>query len=383
MKKETILVFTGGGLAPALNPTLYGVIKEARKFGYRILGGMYGWASLSKNGRIIDLTKLNVESIKKRGGTFLRSSRTNLYKVEGGLEQLKGKLKEQKIDHLIAIGGDDTLGAARKLYKNEKINIVGIPKTIDNDLSGTYWSPGFPSAAHYTAQYTKEVREDAAYSLSRIFIIEVLGRKSGWITASAYYGGSDVIIVPPERKVDIKNFLDKLVKRYAKNGNFAVVVISEEADFGKSVRGVWQDQKDSFGIRRKSLTGVALRDIISSQTGIDTKVLIPGNYIQAGEPIKIDRDVAVKLGQRAVNLVNQKKFGRMSCVVKKGKAIEVDDIDLAKVVGKNNLKVLDDSYFDFKNFRPKQKLLDYFEPILGKYQTPDPEYYKLIAKINQ
>ncbi len=382
MKKETILVFTGGGLAPALNPTLYGVIKKARQEGFNILGGMYGWACLSRKGRILDLNKINIESIRKRGGTFLRSSRTNPYKFDDGVKELKKKLAKYQIDYIVAIGGDDTLGAARKLYEKEKIKVVGIPKTIDNDLSGTYFTPGFPSAAHYTIQYTREVKEDAAYSLNRIFVIEVLGRKSGWIAAASYYGGAD-LIVPPEKKVNLKHFMEILVRRYKRNKDFAVVVACEEADFGKSVKSLSQDQKDSFGIKRKSLTGVALRDIIRDKTGIDTKILIPGNYLEAGLPISIDRHLGKQLGRSAVKLIMAKKFGQMGCLVRDNGQLSVSSIDFKQAVGRGKVKKLDDSLFDFDNFRPKQKLLDYFEPIFGKYQIPDPNYYNLVTKINQ
>ena len=172
MTKKTILVFNGGGLAPALNPTLYGVITKAKKQGFKILGGMYGWASLLDNGRIVDLTKLNIEPIKNIGGTFLRSSRTNPFNVKDGVTQLKDKIKEHKIDYLVAIGGNDTMGAAERLFREENLPIIGIPKTIDNDLPETYFTPGFPSAAFYFSSYVKEIREDAAYALSRIYIIE-------------------------------------------------------------------------------------------------------------------------------------------------------------------------------------------------------------------
>ena len=146
-KSKTIFLLTSGGLAPALNATLYGVIKAARKQGWKILGGLNGWSSLVQNGRIIDLTNLKIECLKNRGGTFLKSSRTNPFKVQNGINLLHQKIKQHKINALVAIGGDDTLGAAQKLAQEEGLPIVGLPKTIDNDLTGTYWTPGYPSAA--------------------------------------------------------------------------------------------------------------------------------------------------------------------------------------------------------------------------------------------
>src|SRR3989338_5779867 len=180
MNKKTVLIFTGGGLAPALNPTLYGAITRARKEGFRILGGLYGWACLGANGKTIDLTKIDLEIIKKNGGTFLRSSPTHPFNSKNGLAELKKRIKKLKIDYIIAIGGDDTLGAAYKLHQQSIIPIDGAPKIIDNDLPETYWSPGFPSAAYYFSQFVKEIREDAAYALSRFFIVEALTAKAGW-----------------------------------------------------------------------------------------------------------------------------------------------------------------------------------------------------------
>ena len=132
--KKTILVLTSGGLSPALNATLYGVIKQVRKYRWRILGGINGWISLVQQGKIIDLTNLNVEAIKNRGGDFLRSSRTNPFKIPGGINLLKEKIKKYRISGILAIGGDDTLKGASQLFTKEHLPIVGLPKTLDNDL---------------------------------------------------------------------------------------------------------------------------------------------------------------------------------------------------------------------------------------------------------
>jgi len=158
---KTLFVFTGGGLAPVLNPTLYGVVTAARQKGWRVLGGLHGWASLLSEGRYVDFTNLNIESLKENGGTILRSSRTNPYAVADGVKQVKKTLETREIDAIVAIGGDDTLGAAAKLAA-DGVHIVGIPKTVDNDLPGTYFTPGFPSAAYYLAAFVDEIKRDAA-----------------------------------------------------------------------------------------------------------------------------------------------------------------------------------------------------------------------------
>src|SRR3989338_3745405 len=295
MNKKTVLIFTGGGLAPALNPTLYGAITRARKEGFRILGGLYGWACLGANGKTIDLTKIDLEIIKKNGGTFLRSSRTNPFNSKNGLAELKKRIKKLKIDYIIAIGGDDTLGAAYKLHQQSIIPIAGAPKTIDNDLPETYWSPGFPSASYYFSQFVKEIREDAAYALSRIFIVEALTAKAGWLVAAGAYGGADLVI-PPERPVDLKLIIRLAKKRYLANKNFAVIAISNQAKI-PGIKGEEDEQKDQFGVKRQNYISLALAKSLKAALGIETKVAIPANYVETGRPIKIDCEIGIKIGR--------------------------------------------------------------------------------------
>ncbi len=382
MKK--ILVFTGGGLAPALNATLYGVISAARKKGMKVLGGMYGWASLLRQGKIIDLDKLDIEPIKNIGGTFLRSSRTNPLSREKGMEEILETVKNNSIDCIIAIGGNDTLGAARKIWEEYKIPIVAIPKTVDNDLSGTYWTPGYPSAAYCFSQFVKEIKLDAAYALRRIFVIEAPGMHAGWIAASGSFGGADVII-PPEKPINLNSFLDILSKRYNKNSQYATVVISQEADLGAQLCSVEDDQEDEFGAYRRQLICLSVRDEIKNKLGIDAKMLYPGNYIESGNPIALDRDLAVEVGEEAVRLAIDHKFGHMPCLVRKdwsSLAVGLDYVNLDKVAGEENYRKLDDTFFDFKNLKVKNKFIDYLEPCLGRPDLED-EYVDLLKKINK
>ncbi len=382
---KNILIFNGGGLAPALNPTLYGAITEAKKQGFNILGGMYGWACLLDDGKIIDLNNIDIEPIKNIGGTFLRSSRTNPFKVTDGLDQLKSKIKAYKIDYILAIGGDDTLGAARKLFEEEKIPIVGIPKTIDNDLSETYFTSGFPTAAYYLSNYVSEIKKDAAYALSRIYVIESLGMNAGWLAASSIYGQADVII-PPEKTVSLKKVLDSLSKKYKENKNFAVVVVAQEAKFDQSINGIAQNQKDDqFNIKRHHFICLALKNKIQDTLSIETKPLYPGNYLESGNPIEIDQKYAIALGKKAIDLIKKEKFGHMACLKRPDwsrNELEIDSVELSKVVGKKNYKALPDDYFDYENFKPTTKFLEYMEPILGQLEEKKDNYIKLIKSIN-
>ncbi len=381
MKK--IFVLTGGGLAPALNPTLYGVITAARERGWSVIGGLFGWASLLRNGQHIDLDNLPIEAIRNVGGTFLRSSRTNPFAFTDGIYQLKERLHDLGIDAVVAIGGDDTLGAAAELFR-EGIPVVGIPKTIDNDLAGTYYTPGFPSAAHYLSSFTNEIREDAAYALSRIFIIESMGMKAGWLAAAARYGNAD-IIVPPEQPVSLRAMLGALEKRYTENGNYAVVVVAQEAHFDEPLERIRDHYIDEqYGHQRHSFICVSLREKIKKELGVDTKALYPGNWLETGRPIPLDRDIAINLGHHAIKMIAEARLGYMAAIVRpdeKKTDLAVSEIALSAIVGKQNYRIMPPGFFDFSNFQPTAAFCDYMEPILGRCEPKDDDYTKLIKKI--
>jgi ATP-dependent phosphofructokinase / diphosphate-dependent phosphofructokinase len=380
MKKKTILVFTGGGLAPALNSTLYGVINSARQNNFKILGGMFGWASLLRNGKIIDLSNIDISSIHNIGGTFLRSSRSHPLAEKDGLQQVQNQIQKYNIDYIIAIGGNDTMGATLELSQ-KGIPIIGIPKTIDNDLSQTYWSPGFPSAAHYLANFAIEIKKDAAYALSRIYIIESLGQNAGWLPAAASYGHADVII-PPEKEINLNDVLKTIKFKYKDNGNYATVVIAQEVNFKQKLNRLDNEQFDHYKTKRSSYICLALREEIKKYIpGVTVKALYPGNYLQSGYPINIDKKISIKLGQEAIRLIKKRESGKMVCLQRKKNKIIISNTDLNQAI---KHRPLPDDYFDWKKFRVTKKYLNYMEPILGKYQriSHDP-YYKLIKKVNK
>ncbi len=379
LKGKKILIFTGGGLAPALNPTLAGLISAAQKAKMKIAGGLYGWACLLDNGQIIDISNINSKVIAKQGGTFLRSSRTSIFKTQNGLEQLKLKLKEHDIDYVVAIGGNDTLGAARELFEKENIKIIGLPKTIDNDLSATYWSPGHPSAARQMAQVVKEIRTDAAHALSRIFVVEAMGMHAGWLALAGAGGRADVII-PPEKEVSLEKVMRLTEQAYRRNGNFACVVVSQEAHFDQPLTGIADDQQDSYGTKRQSYICLALRDAFKEKLAIDSKAIYPGNFLETGPAIDIDRDMAFKLGQKAIELLAQDKFGFMPTVIRDGKKIKTDIVSLDKVVGQENYRYVPDDFFDWENLQATDKYLDYAKPFLGDLWDKNDEAYAKIIK---
>ncbi|MEK7213046.1 MAG: 6-phosphofructokinase [Patescibacteria group bacterium] len=378
-----IFIFTGGGLAPTLNSTIYGIVEATQNLGWEVYGGLFGWASLLKGGKHVRLDNLDLKPLLIHGGTILRSSRTNPFKVEGGAEQIKQTIKDLKIDGIIAIGGDDTLNAARRLAEMG-LPVVAVPKTIDNDLSGTYFTPGFPSAAHYLKIFTSQIKEDAAYALSRIFVIESQGMKAGWLAASAIYGGADVII-PSEGVHDLDKVLTVIKDRYQKNGNYAVVVVAQEAQFKQKLE-IKEDIQigEQYGHKRQSFICLALREIIKERLGVDTKALYPGNFLESDEPITLDRDMARLLGAKAVGLLEQKKYGLMACIVRpkeKKLDLKIEAVLLSEAVGDGKYRALPADFFDVENFKPTQKFLDYMAPIAGVFNEKDDDYTKLIKKI--
>ncbi|MFC1687542.1 6-phosphofructokinase [Patescibacteria group bacterium] len=383
--KQTILVFTGGGLAAALNPTLHGVITAARKKGYRILGGINGWQSLVDKGRVIDLTNADIEPILDTGGTFLRSSRTNPFSVKNGVQQVKSSLITHSIDAVVAIGGNDTLGAAKRLVAEENIPVVAIPKTIDNDLSGTYWSPGYPSAAHKISAFMREIREDVAYSLERIYVVEALGMHTGWLAASGSFAEADVILVP-EQKISLRDMVNKVAKQYKNNGNYALIVVAQDVQFDESLKFIKDDQYDQYGTRRQSFIALAVRDIISKELGVSTKMLYPGNFYQTGPAIAADKKYGILLGKNAVEMVEKRMYGYMSSLKRPDMSkteLVVTESHLDEVVGDDKLRKLDEGMFNFDELQVTQKYLDYMEPALGKFKKKDGPYHQLLKSIKE
>ncbi|PIS42669.1 MAG: hypothetical protein COT24_02340 [Candidatus Kerfeldbacteria bacterium CG08_land_8_20_14_0_20_40_16] len=381
--QKTILVFTGGGITAALNSTLYGVITEAQKKGFKILGGLNGWKCLLEEGKIVDLTDKDVSSLPDHGGTFLSSARTNPLKEENGIEKVKENIDRYKIDTIIPIGGDDTIGAAREVYEKYHIPVVAVPKTVDNDLSGTYFTPGFPSAAHKMQILAKELKEDAAYGLKRVILLETLGKIAGWVAAAAVYGGADLILIP-EKEVKLVSFLEKLDAVNKKNGGYAVVSMTEEVRFGK-IAGIEDSQPDTFGFQRQNLVSLSLREKIKSELNIDAKIVMPRNYIQTGPPTKIDREIGIELGKKAVDLLAAGEAGLMSTVVRpdeKSTELKVDKVSLDKVVGEKNYRNMDENFFDFDNFMVKDEFYHYMEPLIERIEDQD-DYQELIKLLTK
>jgi len=359
-----LLLFTGGGIAPALNPTIVGVVQAARRRGWNVVGGRNGWACLA-SGETVDLDSFgqsDLDLISRTGGTLLGTSRTNPFK-HGPTEAEVDAFG--RYDAVIAVGGDDTLGAA---YKASEIGfpVVGIPKTIDNDLSATHFTPGFPTAADVIAKTVKAVKQ-AAVARGKVHVIETLGGKAGWLTAAAAVGGAD-LIVPPERPVDLTRVLEQAQALYRQQGH-VIVALSHNAQLGLS--GAYATEADSFGHERPFLVALPLREQLERAVGVEVKVVVPGNVPSGSDPIELDRTTALALGERAVRLIADGAFGRMASVAHD---LSVTDRSLESAVGK--YRALTETEFDWQQMRPTDAYLDYLGQLIGRRSEP---YFNLIT----
>ncbi len=369
----SLLVFTGGGIAPALNATLYGVITAAQHRGWRVFGGMEGWACLLPKGKIVELTHRNIAPIRFQGGSFLRSSRTNPLKDAATTRAVLSTIRRKGFDALLPIGGDDTLGAAERLFRKFQLPVVGIPKTIDNDLGFTYFTPGFPTAAYTLGRYTDALRQ-AAYGARRIFVIEVMGGKAGWLAAAAALGGADIII-PPERPIPVDRVLTRIRNAYKHNGSYAVVVVSHQARVGR-LKSEYATRHDAYGIRRAHLISVPLRDVIEKKLGVETLLALPGNTLSASDPIALDQRCAQLLGRRAILAIAQRRFGSMIAITKN---LRPTIIPLERAVEKSSYHNLGRDDFDFTKLAVRRKLLRYFSRLTGLRPVKQRPYTKFLA----
>ena len=325
-------ILTGGGDCPGLNPVIRAVVRKALLEGYEIVGIKNGWKGLVEN----DTMPLNmsaVSGILPKGGTILGTSRTNPYKKQGDVEKVKDSFKKIGLDALVAVGGEDTLGVASKLAK-EGLNIVGVPKTIDNDLSATDYTFGFDTALNVAMECIDRLHTTAE-SHHRIIVAEVMGRHAGWIAIEAgIAGGADVILIP-EIPIDLDEVCSIIKKRHERGKTFSIVVVAEGAQF-KDGTMITQEQKlDSFGHVRLGGIGEDLASQIEKRTGYETRVSVLGHIQRGGSPTAFDRVLGTRFGVKAVELVKNKKFGRMVALA----GLKIIDVPLEEAV--KDLKTVD------------------------------------------
>ena len=375
---KTIGILTGGGDCPGLNSVIYGVLLKATDAGYKVIGIEKGWKGFLENRtRELDVTLL--DDLHTVGGTLIYTSRTNPYKkaksiqdpkkreeaIKKTAEMMASQIQTLKLDALIAIGGDDTLGVAAAMYQYARANVIGVPKTIDNDLSSTDYTFGFWSAIQL-ASNTMDNITTTARSHQRIFIIEVMGRDAGWLTlVSGISAGTDIILIP-ERPFDLQNDIMKILRDRVDSGRKShIIACSEgaiptkesfERDFTTiSQQDIERLPKDDFGnplLSKLNMSKVLVKELntkddlreyfLKKNVEYDIREVTLGHTMRAGTPNSFDRILGLRLGVQAIKLVMDNDFGKMACLngtkigsvlLSKGaqKKLVPDDSDLLEV----------------------------------------------------
>jgi phosphofructokinase-like protein len=330
-------VLTGGGDCPGLNAVIRAVSRRSFARGHEIVGIREGWRGLVE-AKFQPLGPREVSGLLPRGGTILGTSRTNPYRVEGGVDAVRENFAREGLDALVAIGGEDTLGVATRLHAEHEFPVVGVPKTIDNDLSATDYTFGFDTAV-FTCTEAIDRLHTTAESHNRVMVVEVMGRHTGWIAVmSGIAGGADVILIP-EQPVSLEDACKEIRHRHQRGKDFSIVVVSE----GYELDGVGDaDDLDEFGHVRLSERGVGARlaQEIESRTGFETRVTVLGHVQRGGSPTPRDRVLATRYGLKAADLVHEGRFGRMA-------ALHGDSIvDVALEEATAQLKTVPDDWYE-------------------------------------
>src|ERR671924_1034921 len=332
-------VLTGGGDCPGLNAVIRAVVRKGEGvYGHNLVGFRHGSRGVIDL-ETVDLTTANTRGLLHRGGTILGSSRTNPYKTEDGVARVHDTIRRERIDALIPVGGEDTLGVAAKLG-GDGINLVGVPKTIDNDLGGTDFTFGFQTAVQIATDAIDRLHTTAE-SHNRVIVVEVMGRHAGWIaTYSGIAGGGDVILVP-ERPFDVDEVCERIKRRHARGTTFSIVVVSEGAipRDGSGIHTV-ASGTDAFGHARLGGIAVDLEREIESRTGFETRMTILGHVQRGGTPTAYDRVLATRFGVRAIEAAHRGEWGTMVSL----RGTDIRLVPLGDAV--DEPKLLDDDLYD-------------------------------------
>ncbi|MDQ7849566.1 MAG: ATP-dependent 6-phosphofructokinase [Armatimonadota bacterium] len=302
-------VLTGGGDAPGLNAAIRAVARAGWREGYTIVGIRNGWLGLLTDD-LVELTPEDVRGILHRGGTILGTSRTNPFKEEGGPQRVMDCLRAHEIDALVAIGGDDTLGVAQRLLPLG-LRVVGIPKTMDNDIPGTDYTIGFDTAVNVVMDACDKLHPTAE-AHHRVMVVEVMGRDAGWVAAvGGLAGGADIILVP-EVSFTIDEVCERIRARHNQGKSFSILVVAEGAratDIGMQI--TQEAPVDAFGHVRLGGIGNVLAREIEARTGYETRVTVLGHLQRGGSPTVFDRVLATRFGVAAIEMIRQGRFGVM------------------------------------------------------------------------
>jgi len=321
-------VLTGGGDAPGLNAAIRGVVRRALQGGDEVLGIQEGWLGMLE-GIAEPLTHDSVSDIVNLGGTILGTSRTNPYKHEGGVIRCRANFEAWGLDALVAIGGDDTLSVAARLVDEEELPCLGIPKTMDNDISGTDYTIGFDTAVTIVMDALDKLTT-TAMAHRRVMVVEVMGRHAGWVALiGGMAGGADYILIP-EVPMNMKRLCDHLLRRWAIGKRYSLVVVSEGVQV-KTEIDESQLEKDEFGhiLLKERGVGPTVAEEIEKRTGLETRVVVLGHLVRGGSPSLTDRINAGRLGVVAVDYAREGRWGYMPAI----RGGQVVPVRLADAVG--------------------------------------------------
>lgn len=334
---KKIGILTGGGDCPGLNAVIRAVVFKAAEYGWEVTGVKYGWKGML-NMDTVPLAKKDVEGILPVGGTIIKTSRTNPFKVEGGPQKVIENAKKMGIDCLVAVGGEDTLGVANKLTKMG-LSCVGVPKTIDNDLGATDYTFGYQTAVQIASDAIDRLHT-TANSHDRVIVCEIMGRHAGWMATDAGMAGSAHWIFSPEIKGSVEGCCNMLRERRKRGQNYGIIAVSEGAGFMDFDLAAASKETDAFG--HVKLGGVAdvLAKEIEKRTGYETRHVVLGHTQRGGSPLAYDRILGTRLGYKAVEMIKEGQFAMMASL--RGENIEAVPIEEAV----KTLKTVPEKYFD-------------------------------------
>jgi phosphofructokinase-like protein len=336
-------VLTGGGDCPGLNAVIRAVTRRCLTRGNEVVGVREGWRGLV-DGRFMELGPREISGILPRGGTILGTTRTNPYKSDDGVERVLANFESAGLTALVAIGGEDTLGVAAQLHAEQDMPVVGVPKTIDNDLSATDYTFGFDTAVWIATEAIDRLHTTAE-SHNRVMVLEVMGRHTGWIAVmSGIAGGADVILIP-EQPITVEDACEELRRRHERGKDFSIVVVSEGYELTYATgetRQVAEEARasDQFGHVRLGGVGDALAREIEERTGFETRVTVLGHVQRGGSPTPRDRVLATRYGLKAADLVHEQRWGTMAAL----QGDSIVEVTLADAVAQ--LKTVPPQWYD-------------------------------------
>ena len=401
---KTLAILTGGGDTPALNSSIESIRNRAQLLGYQVYGVRKGWKGLLGEGDIVNLTNQPYDGFY--GGTALRSSRTNPFpskkNPENRVPQILRNLERYHIDVLVSIGGDDTNGAAKRLYETQGIPVIGFPKTIDNDLRTrtmhnyqgkdieAVLCPGFPSAAKGMMEYTNRLRTTAE-SHSRIIVLEVMGRDAGWLTGSTVFGGADLALIPEveitkERK---EVFFETVKEMYMRSPKKTLVIAVSEGvrwyDNAKDKVDVVyaSSEVDEYGHPRFGGISGIIASEITNKLGIEARAEISGYYARSGECRLYDRRLTQTLADKVVDLLLREDYGQMPVINNIVNYQHLEEFNTSSIdMGDIGNCPLNEAYYNIEKFNFTDAYIHFLSHILGdhKFLTFDYDFPVVLPK---